>query len=220
MFIHPPREYATGPLWNWNDLLTEEQIVSTLRDLAAQHVCQVWVHPQPGLMTPYLSDDWFHLWQIALEEAKKLDMNIWMYDENSYPSGFAGGHVPESMPESRGRGLHFRAEKLPGPLTPDVLAVYRLTDSGYVDVTADLRRERPCPRGTTRRRSSSRSSEHALECGPLLRRLAYPGVTQTIPRDHARTVSQAIRRRIRPPSTGCVHGRTVDPARRWLALDR
>jgi hypothetical protein len=96
IFADPPREYATGPLWTWNDLLTEQQVVATLRDLAAQKVRQVWVHPQPGLMTPYLSADWFRLWQAALDEAKKLDVNVWMYDENSYPSGFAGGYVPEA----------------------------------------------------------------------------------------------------------------------------
>jgi hypothetical protein len=42
-------------------------------------------------MTPYLSDEWFRLWKLALKEAEKLDMNVWIYDENSYPSGFAGG---------------------------------------------------------------------------------------------------------------------------------
>src|SRR5262249_52430049 len=107
LFKNPPTEYSTGPLWVWNDLLTEEEIKSTLRDLARQEVKQVWVHPRPGLMTPYLSKDWFHLWRVALGEARKLDMNVWIYDENSYPSGFAGGWVPELMPESRGRGLTF-----------------------------------------------------------------------------------------------------------------
>jgi len=58
-------------------------------------------------MTPYLSDEWFHLWKISLEEAEKLDMNVWIYDENSYPSGFAGGFVPEALPDSRGMGLRF-----------------------------------------------------------------------------------------------------------------
>lgn len=91
LFKNPPREYSTGPLWVWNDMLTDEQIRSTLRDLAKQKVKQVWVHPRPGLMTPYLSDQWFHLWDVALDEAKRLDMNVWIYDENSYPSGFAGG---------------------------------------------------------------------------------------------------------------------------------
>ena len=90
IFAEPPRQYATAPLWTWNDMLTEDQIRSTMRDLASQKVMQVFVHPRPGLMTPYLSDDWFRLWKVALDEAEKLDMNVWIYDENSYPSGFAG----------------------------------------------------------------------------------------------------------------------------------
>ena len=106
-FVQPHRDYSTGPLWTWNDWLTEEQVRSTLQDLAKQNVKQVWVHPRPGLMTPYLSDEWFHLWKIALDEAEKLDVNVWIYDENSYPSGFAGGFVPEALPDSRGRALRF-----------------------------------------------------------------------------------------------------------------
>ena len=35
LFKHPPTEYSTGPLWVWNDLLTEEEIRSTLHDLAS-----------------------------------------------------------------------------------------------------------------------------------------------------------------------------------------
>ena len=49
LFKDPPREYSTGPLWVWNDMLTEGQVRETLRDLAAQKVKQVWVHPRPGL---------------------------------------------------------------------------------------------------------------------------------------------------------------------------
>ena len=61
LFSNPTRDYSTGPLWVWNDMLTDEQIRSTLRDMAKQKVKQVWVHPRPGLMTPYLSRAWFHL---------------------------------------------------------------------------------------------------------------------------------------------------------------
>ena len=114
MFADPPRQYASAPLWVWNDMLTEEQIRSTLRDLAGQKVMQAFVHPRPGLMTPYLGDDWFRLWKVALDEAERLDMNVWIYDENSYPSGFAGGLVPETMPESRGKGLAVQEVKRVG----------------------------------------------------------------------------------------------------------
>src|SRR5262245_39744280 len=78
LFQRPSRDYSTGPLWVWNDLLTEQQIRDTLRDLASQSVKQVWVHPRPGLMTPYLSSEWFRLWKAALDEARRLDMNLWI----------------------------------------------------------------------------------------------------------------------------------------------
>ncbi len=178
IFAHPPRDYSTGPLWTWNDLLTEQQVLLTLRDLAAQHVRQVWVHPQPGLMTPYLSDDWFRLWRIALDEAKKLDMNIWIYDENSYPSGFAGGYVPDSMPESRGRGLHFREVKTAGPLTSDVLAVFRPSDNAFTDVTPELRAGQLLPEATYLKAVVVRAPNTPWNAGRSYVNLLYPGVTQ------------------------------------------
>jgi hypothetical protein len=139
LFKNPPREYSTGPLWVWNDLLTERQIRDTLRDLAGQNVRQVWVHPRPGLMTPYLSDDWFRLWKVALKEASKLDMNVWIYDENSYPSGFAGGLVPDAMPQSRGRGLGFRETNAAPKWSEDLVAVYRLSGTATENVTPGIK---------------------------------------------------------------------------------
>lgn len=139
LFANPPREHSTGPLWVWNDLLSEQEIVDTMHDLAGQQVKQVFVHPRPGLMTPYLSLDWFRLWKIALREAKRLDMNVWIYDENSYPSGFAGGWVPELMPESRGRGLSLREAKTPPKWTDDLIAVYRLDGDRIDNVTVQAR---------------------------------------------------------------------------------
>ena len=139
LFAAPPRQYSSGPLWVWNDMLTPEQIAGTMRDLAGQKVKQVFVHPRPGLMTPYLSDDWFKLWDVALREAEKLDMNVWIYDENSYPSGFAGGLVPEAMPQSRGKGIAIREVKSPPKPGDGVLAVYEMTDGACKNITPRLR---------------------------------------------------------------------------------
>ncbi|MBN1420759.1 MAG: hypothetical protein JXP34_18455 [Planctomycetes bacterium] len=156
----PPREYATAPLWVWNDRLTEREVVGTLRDLAAQKVKQAFVHPRPGLMTPYLSDEWFRLWKAALREAEKLDMNIWIYDENSYPSGFAGGFVPEAMPESRGRGLHIREEKAPAKVEGETIGSYRIGEGAYL---------------VARIARAGNSPWHGGRCYVDL---LYPGVTQ------------------------------------------
>ncbi len=147
-FASPSRHYSTGPLWVWNDLLTESQIIDTLSDLAGQKVKQVWVHPRPGLMTPYLSDAWFRLWKVALREADRLDMNIWIYDENSYPSGFAGGYVPEALPESRGIGIHMQEMK-PDKIPNDkVLAVFQVKNNTYENVTSKHEADGLPPEGT------------------------------------------------------------------------
>ncbi len=146
-FADPPREYTSGPLWVWNDLLTEEQIVSTLHDLASQNVRQAFVHPRPGLMTPYLSEDWFRLWKKALETAEELDMNIWIYDENSYPSGFAGGYVPEAMPESRGQGLVIEQAAAAPAWADDFVGVYAIKDGGVINETARVRDGASLPEG-------------------------------------------------------------------------
>ena len=139
LFADPPIEYSTGPLWVWNDMLTEQQVISTLNDLANQQIRQAFVHPRPGLMTPYLSDDWFRLWKVAMKEAEKLDMNLWIYDENSYPAGFAGGFVPHAMPESRGKGLKAVEQNLPPQLSDDIIAVYQIKDGRYENVTEKIR---------------------------------------------------------------------------------
>ena len=60
----------------------------------------VFIHPRPGLMTEYLGADWFRLWKQSMEEGKRLGLIVNIYDENSYPSGFAGGHVPSMAPDT------------------------------------------------------------------------------------------------------------------------
>ncbi|HPK24540.1 MAG TPA: glycosyl hydrolase [Candidatus Hydrogenedentes bacterium] len=130
LFAHPGSEYTSGPLWVWNDLLTTEQIEHTLNFLADQHIRQVWVHPRPGLMTPYLSDDWFARYEDTLRVAEERDILVWIYDENSYPSGFAGGYVPEQMPESRSLGMRLEEVSEVDLANPAYYAIYEKTDTG------------------------------------------------------------------------------------------
>ncbi|MBM3746640.1 MAG: hypothetical protein FJW34_12660 [Acidobacteria bacterium] len=110
LFPNPPASYRTLPFFVWNGEVTEADIDKYLADFHAQGIGGVFIHPRPGLITPYLSDRWFELCRYTVEQAKKLGMEVWLYDENSYPSGFAGGHVPAEMPESynEGQGLLLR----------------------------------------------------------------------------------------------------------------
>jgi len=178
LFGEPPRQYSSAPLWVWNDMLTEEQIVSTMRDLAEQKVKQVFVHPRPGLMTPYLSGDWFRLWKVALKEAERLDMNLWIYDENSYPSGFAGGLVSEAMPESRGRGLVIKEQASVDKLDENTVAVFRLSESGYENVTDKVLAGTQLQKDKYLVASVQRASVSPWYGGKFYVDLMYPGVTE------------------------------------------
>jgi hypothetical protein len=178
LFARPTREYAPAPLWVWNDRLTEEDVRSTLRDLASQKVLQVFVHPRPGLLTPYLSPEWFGLWRAALDEAKALDMNVWIYDENSYPSGFAGGLVPDAMPEARGRGLHFREEGSPPRWSEGTLGVFLATDAGFEDLGSRARAGAELPTGKYLVAEVRRAPDSPWHGGRSYVDLLYPGVTE------------------------------------------
>jgi len=178
LFADPPRQYSSGPLWVWHDMLTDEQIVGTLRDLAGQDVKQVFVHPRPGLMTPYLSNEWFRLWKLALKEAEKLDMNVWIYDENSYPSGFAGGFVPEAMPESRSKGLQVEEANRPPEWNDDIIGVYRLTDNRYQNVTQAVHAGQSLPQDNYLVASIKLAQTSPWYGGKFYTNLIKPGVTE------------------------------------------
>ena len=178
MFADPGRDYSSGPLWVWNDMLTDEQIVSTMRDLAGQNVKQVFIHPRPGLMTPYLSDEWFRLWKVALKEAERLDMNVWIYDENSYPSGFAGGWVPELMPESRGRGLVIQEQKQPPKSLDNIIGVYRIKPDGFKNVTQQIQSAEKMPQAGYLVARVHRAKKSPWFGDRSYVDLTYPGVTE------------------------------------------
>lgn len=138
-FQSPPAEYRSAPLWVWNDRITVEQIDGQMADFKAKGIGGLFVHPRPGLITPYLSEEWLALFTRAVETGRKLGLKVWIYDENSYPSGFAGGHVPAALPEAVRSGLRMKkADAPPRPADPAPLLVLRRTGNGFEDVTARL----------------------------------------------------------------------------------
>jgi len=99
-FADPPAEYRSMPLWVWNDELDWDRLRDQLAQFKRQGMGGVFIHPRPGLMTEYLGEKWFGLWRQSLEEGKRLGMLVNIYDENSYPAGFAGGRVPALAPDT------------------------------------------------------------------------------------------------------------------------
>ncbi len=146
LFADPPAEFRVAPLWVWNGIMTREVIDRQLAEFKEQGMGGVFIHPRPGLVTPYLSQEWFDLCRYSLETGKKLGLKVWIYDENSYPSGFAGGHVPAEMPEAynQGQGLELiRATVLRLEAKDDSYAVVlkKGPDDRYLDITDRLPEE-------------------------------------------------------------------------------
>lgn len=106
--IEPDAIYGSAPFWAWNSDMDAGKIKKTLQSLKDNGFGGAFVHPRPGLTNEYLSEEWFSLWREALEEARKLGMKLYIYDENTYPTGYAGGHIMSMLPDCAARSVKVR----------------------------------------------------------------------------------------------------------------
>lgn len=105
LFKNPPSEYRGVPFWSLNDKLCEEEIVRQIHEMKKGGLGGFFLHAREGLITPYLSSEWMDIIERAAVEADKLGMFAWLYDEDRWPSGFAGGKVPALGREYRPKAL-------------------------------------------------------------------------------------------------------------------
>lgn len=114
-WINPPPDFRPAPFFILNEDLASPlsrarvtQMLEQYRDLGYGGA---YLHPRLGLMTEYKSDEWFDSIAFCQAEADRLGLKTYLYDENAYPSGFAGGHVSAAHPESRVRYLAYEILK-------------------------------------------------------------------------------------------------------------
>lgn len=129
VFSSPPASHRPAPLLAFNDEheggAGEPRITEVLEGFSRVGFGGAFLHPRPGLITEYLSPRWFELIRHSVRECRRLGLHPYLYDENSYPSGVAGGHVPAAVPEARTQYVTLkRGDGNPAPR--DALAVHRL----------------------------------------------------------------------------------------------
>lgn len=125
------KEYAPLSFWAWNEEMDDESICQRIQEFHDQGLGGFFMHSRAGLVTPYLSKEWFHACRTAAQKAKELGMEAWIYDEDGWPSGFAGGLVNGCGPEYQAKYLvTVRNREELGDKR--VLASFRKTDTGYV----------------------------------------------------------------------------------------
>ena len=109
LFKNPTSEYRGTPFWAWNCELQKEELCRQIGIFKEMGLGGFHMHVRTGLVTPYLSDEYMDIIKCCVEKAKEEKMLAWLYDEDRWPSGFAGGLVTEN-PEYRARFLVFSSQ--------------------------------------------------------------------------------------------------------------
>jgi len=105
LFRNPPKIFRGIPFWSINDFLNVDEAVKQIGLLDDAGFGGVFFHAREGLVTPFLGDDWFKVFEAVVKEAEKRGLTVWIYDEDRWPSGFAGGYVPALDSRYRAKSL-------------------------------------------------------------------------------------------------------------------
>ncbi len=106
LFSNPTSEYRGAPFWAWNTKLNKEETVWQTEVFKKMGFGGYFMHVRTGLETPYLGDEFNENVRACIDSSRKLNMLSWLYDEDRWPSGFAGGKVTANK-AYRGRYLLF-----------------------------------------------------------------------------------------------------------------
>lgn len=115
--------------WSFNGDMEDEEIRVQIRQLKEQGYGGFFMHARAGMILEYLGEDWFHACRVAVVEAEKQGMQAWLYDENGWPSGFAGGLVPALGEDYTAKHLYFIWRE-PKKSDGKVLAAYKKLEDG------------------------------------------------------------------------------------------
>jgi len=149
-FKNPGNEFRPVPFWSWNDKLEENELIRQIKGMKSKGIGGFFMHSRVGLLTPYLSHEWMEKIKICVNEAKKIGLNAWLYDEDRWPSGFAGGLVPAKGPKYRMKAVElkefkdFESLKKIGKMNPllKVFLCYKENEKpkNLEDITDDIRK--------------------------------------------------------------------------------
>ncbi len=141
----PTAIYRGAPFWSWNSKLEPHRLCAQIESMHQAGMGGFFMHSRYGLKTPYLSNEWFACVTACVEKARQLDMKAYLYDEDRWPSGPAGGLITRDHEQFRIHLLQRVAageENRGDPVASFKLAMeggrlqsYRPCDAGEADVS-------------------------------------------------------------------------------------
>ncbi|PAD75247.1 glycosyl hydrolase [Paenibacillus campinasensis] len=123
-FNNPAATYRPQPFWFLNHKLERQELEQQISAMHEQGVGGVVLHARHGMQAEYLSSEFMDALSFCTEECRKRGMDVWLYDEDNWPSGTLGGKLTRQHPEYRMRYLRieerrYSAADWPKPLTLD-----------------------------------------------------------------------------------------------------
>lgn len=118
-----PLFHKTGLVYFWflNDACDMAHMKELATEYAKAGTAAVCLHARPGLLLPYGSDAWYEMIRQTTKHCAQLGMEVWLYDEDPYPSGNAGGRILMEHPEFHGHGIEMDSADL-SKCTDDLFA--------------------------------------------------------------------------------------------------
>jgi hypothetical protein len=111
----PARAFRPVPFWSWNEQMRPDEVRRQVELIRQGGWGGAFIHARVGLTIPYLGSEWFDACDATIEACRAKGMGVWLYDEDTWPSGFSGGRVPAAGAEHRMKALIARPSHLSPP---------------------------------------------------------------------------------------------------------
>ncbi|MBQ7900892.1 MAG: hypothetical protein IJ365_02860, partial [Clostridia bacterium] len=93
LFRNPTSEYRGMPFWAWNTKLDCNELNEQIDIFKQMGYGGFHMHVRQGLETDYMGREFIDAARSCTAKAKQKNMYAWLYDEDRWPSGAAGGEV-------------------------------------------------------------------------------------------------------------------------------
>ncbi len=119
-FKDVPVEFRPVPFWSWNETMRPDEVRRQVGLIKEGGWGGAFVHSRVGLITEYMSDEWFEAVDATIDECVKQGIKVFLYDEDKWPSGFSGGTVPLADDSFRPKAIVARkaGDKIPEGCEP------------------------------------------------------------------------------------------------------
>ncbi|MCL4544433.1 MAG: hypothetical protein M1118_07525, partial [Chloroflexi bacterium] len=136
-FARVDPRYGPVPLWWWSgEPVTEERLRWQLQQLRAaglRNLCIINLAPAGPThgcaadSPPFYSERWWELFGCALDEAERLGMLLWFYDQ----IGFSGANFPARLVTEQPEFAGYQLRRFPASEPPPPAAEVIATSDGY-----------------------------------------------------------------------------------------